>query len=156
MKKGLAHTNLRDELAFPSFSYCPHENDIPYAYYRGRGDGVFAPKRHWCFLGEITDKLVFNRLCLRVKDRRGEVVPANFHLDQSRPFMRIFTPGMSNFPVHRNVPESLADKGNTMAILYAQQHNFFDGTIGFRIEDADQVQVRPILLEGNLLKERPT
>ena len=152
--KDWALTSLRDEQAFPSFSQSPHENDAPYAYYRKRGDGVYAPKRHWCFLGEITDTLVFNRLCLWVKDRRGGVVPANFHLEQSRPFIRVFTPGMSNFPVHRNVPESLTNKGNTIAILYAQQHNFFDGTVGFRIEEGDQVQVRPILLGGeNILKK---
>ncbi|KAI9458197.1 hypothetical protein BJY52DRAFT_440826 [Lactarius psammicola] len=66
---------------------------------------------------------------------------------------RVFTPGMSNFPVHRNVPKSLTNKGNTIAILYGQQHNFMDGSVGFRIEDADFVQVRPILLEGDLLKD---
>ena len=157
MKGGLVHTNLRDEKAFPSFSQCPHENDIPYAYYRERGDGAYAPIRHWCFLGEISDRLVFNRLCLWVKDRKGEALtPANFHLE-SRTFGRTFTPGMSNFPVHRNVPEPLTNKGNTIAILYAQQHNFMDGSVGFRIEDADLVQVRPILLDTNsLLKVGPT
>src|SRR6266702_81682 len=73
-------TNLRYEKAFPSFRECPHENDIPYAYYREREAGVYAPIRHWCFLGEITYRMVFNRLCLRVKDRRGDEVPANFTL----------------------------------------------------------------------------
>ncbi|KAH9034287.1 hypothetical protein EDB84DRAFT_69377 [Lactarius hengduanensis] len=139
-------TNLQDEKAFPSFRECPHENDIPYTYYRGREDGVYAPIRHWCFLGEITEKMVFNRLCLWVKDRRGSEVPANFHLDPPH-IGRVFTPGMSNFPVHRNVPKSLTDKGNTIAILYAQQHNFMDGSIGFRIEDADLVQFFPCTLE---------
>ena len=148
-------TNLRDEKAFPSFEECPHENDIPYVYYREREPGLYAPIRHWCFLGEITDILVFNRLCLWVKDRRGDTVPANFHLDPPQ-IGRVFTPGMSNFPVHRNVPKSLTDKGNTIAILYGQQHNFMDGSIGFRIEDADFVQVRPILSEGNILRDRPT
>ncbi|KAH9040410.1 hypothetical protein EDB85DRAFT_1858851 [Lactarius pseudohatsudake] len=139
-------TNLRDEKAFPSFRECPHENDIPYTYYRGREDGVYAPIRHWCFLGEITEKMVFNRLCLWVKDRRGSEVPANFHLDPPH-IGRVFTPGMSNFPAHRNVPKSLTDKGNTIAILYAQQHNFMDGSVGFRIEDADLVQFFPCTLE---------
>lgn len=146
-------TNLQDEQAFPSFEDCPHENDIPDDYYRQR-DGVFYPIRHWCFLGEITYRLVFNRLCLTVKDRRGEEVPANFHLDSRGP--RMFTPGMSNFPIHPNIPESLTEEGNTIAILYAEQHNFMDGTIGFRIEDANRVQVRPIPLDGILLNDRPT
>ncbi len=148
-------TGLRDEKAFPSFRECPHENGIPYAYYRESEAGVYAPIRHWCFLGEITDRMVFNRLCLTVKDRRGDEVPANFHLEPPQ-FGRVFTPGMSNFPVHRNVPEALTNKGNTIAILYAQQHDFVDGFVGFRIEEADLVQVRPILLERNLLKARPT
>ncbi|KAI9458196.1 hypothetical protein BJY52DRAFT_1270311 [Lactarius psammicola] len=57
MKERLAptSTNLRDEKAFPSFRECPHEDDIPFTYYRQREDGVHAPIRHWCFLGEITE-----------------------------------------------------------------------------------------------------
>lgn len=141
-------TNLQDEQAFPSFRECPHENEVPYAsaYYGRREDGTYAPKRHWCFLGEITDQMVFNRLRLWVKDKKGEVVVAHFHLGTPQSG-RVFTPGMSNFPVHPNVPQSLADKGNTMAILYAHQHDFVDGSTGFRIEDADLVQFFPCTLE---------
>ncbi|KAF8269767.1 hypothetical protein EI94DRAFT_1785121 [Lactarius quietus] len=147
MKESLTpKTSLRDEQAFPSFEDCPHENDVPYTYYGEREAGVYHPIRHWCFLGEITDRLVFNRLCLRVKDRSGEEVPANFHLTP-REGPRMFTPGMSNFPVHGNIPESLTEKGNTLAILYGQQHNFMDGSIGFRIEEADLVQFFPCTLE---------
>ncbi|KAI9458204.1 hypothetical protein BJY52DRAFT_1149907 [Lactarius psammicola] len=139
-------TSLRDEKAFPLFRECPHESDIPYAYYREREAGVYAPIRHWCFLGEITKSVVFTRLCLNVKDRRGDEVTAAFYLD-SHQIGGAFTPGMSNFPVHRNVPKSLTTKGNTIAILYAQQHDFADGSNGFRIEDADQVQFFPCTLE---------
>jgi hypothetical protein len=142
-------TNLQNEQAFPSFSECPDENDIPSAYYDDdREEGVYLPIRHWCYLGEITERVVITRLCLTVKDRKGDKVIASFYLE---PYA-----GMFNFPVHRNVPEPLANKGNTIAILYPRQHLFFDGSVGFRIEDANQVQVRPILLEGNLLKDQPT
>ena len=141
----LTSTNLRDEKAFPSFRECPHENDIPYASYDESEEGVLVPIRHWCFLGEITERVVFTRLCLTVKDRRGDKITVSFYLDSQ-------FGGVFDFPVHRNVPKSLTNKGNTIAILYAQQHDFVDGSIGFRIEDADQVQVRPILLEGNLLR----
>jgi hypothetical protein len=137
--------SLRDDKAFPSFMNCPHENFINELYYRPDQDGVFSAARHWCFLGEITDKMVFNRLCLTVKDKDNLQVPANFHLDS--PGMRTFAPGMSNFPVHRNVPQALVDNGNTIAILYAQQHPFMDGSFGFRIEDADVVQVWIFLKE---------
>ncbi|KAH9000380.1 hypothetical protein EDB92DRAFT_495961 [Lactarius akahatsu] len=119
-------TNLRDEKVFPSFRECPDENDIPYAYYREREEGVYTPIRHWCYLGEITESVVFTRLCLTVKDKRGDNVTTSFYLDSHQPggAFTTFTPGMSNFPVHRNVPKPLTDKGNTIAILYAQQHDF--------------------------------
>ncbi|KAH9169886.1 hypothetical protein EDB89DRAFT_1854028 [Lactarius sanguifluus] len=135
-------TNLRDEKAFPSFRECPYEDDIPYAYYREREEGVYAPIRHWCYLGEITESVVFTRLCLTVKDKRGDNVTTSFYLDshQHRGAFTTFTPGMSNFP-------PLTNKGNTIAILYAQQHGFADGSVGFRIEDADCVQFFPCKLE---------
>jgi hypothetical protein len=84
-----------------------------------------------------------------VKDKRGDEVLASFYFDLGGIFN-------FNFPVHSNVPESLTNTGNTLAILYAEQRQLFDGSTGFRIEDPDHVQVRPILLEGNLLKDRPT
>jgi hypothetical protein len=156
MNESLAPTSLQDRQAFPSFEECPHRDGVPETYYSDKEDGVYRPIRHWCFLGEITDKLVFNRLCLTVKDRRGQEVPANFHLDQWRSIYENLHTWNVQLPRPSQYAQSLTEKGNTMAILYAQQHNFMDGTIGFRIEDADQVQVRPILLEENLLKERPT
>ena len=155
MEESLVHTSLQDRQAFPSFENCPHEDDVPYTYYRQREVGVFHPIRHWCFLGEITHRLVFNRLCLWVKDRRGQEISANFHLNSDRaPGFRMFTPGMSNFPNHPNIPESLTEEGNTIAILYGQQHDFMDGSIGFRIEEADLVQVRLVPAEGILLTDR--
>ena len=155
MNESLAPTSLQDGLAFPSFEECPHRDGVPYTYYRNNEDGVYSPIRHWCFLGEITHRLVFHRLCLTVKDRRGQEVSANFHLDSDGASMfRTFTPGMSNFPNHPNIPESLTEKGNTIAILYAQRHNFMDGSIGFRIEEAGFVQVRLPPSEEILLKDR--
>ena len=155
MEESLVHTSLQDRQAFPSFENCPHEDDVPITYYRQREVGVFHPIRHWCFLGEITHRLVFNRLCLWVKDRRGQEISANFHLNSDRaPGFRMFTPGMSNFPNHPNIPESLTEEGNTIAILYGQQHDFMDGSIGFRIEEADLVQVSLVSAEGILLTDR--
>ena len=151
---------LDDEEAFPTFRDCPIELEIPYPrdHYREREGGGFIPIRHWCFLGQITESVVFTRLCLEVKDRTGKVVIASFYLDSLGFGARFtsFTPGMINFPVHPNIPKSLTKKGNTIAILYPEQHEFADGSIGFRIENGDFVQVGPILLEGNLLNGRPT
>jgi hypothetical protein len=141
-------TSLQDKQAFPPYTECPHENPLfDTYYYHERPDGVYAPTRHWCFLGEITSRMVFNRLCLRVKDDKGEEVSANFHLNSPEGGFRVFEPGMSNFPLHHNVPEALVKEGNTIAILYAQRHLFMDGSIGFRIEDADLVQVNAISWE---------
>ena len=137
-------TNLQNEQAFPSFSGCPGEHIISDTYYRDREDrpDVYLPIRHWCYLGEITERVVITRLCLTVKDRKGDKVVASFYLDSQEPGR------MFEYPVHRNVPKSLTNKGNTIAILYAEQHSFLDGSVGFRIEDADRVQVRLTLLEG--------
>jgi len=135
-------TSLRDERAFPSFSECPHENDIRSAYYSADPEeGVMVPIRNWCYLGEITEREAFTRLRLTVKDKEGDEVITGFYLDSGS------SGGVFDLPVHPNVPLSLTNKGNTIAILYAKQYNFFDGSIGFRLEDAKHVQFFPCTLE---------
>ena len=137
------YTDLRDTRAFPSFGSCPDENDVPDVYYRESRDGVYSPSRHWCFLGEIIDNSALFRLRLSVLDKEGGTVPVAFHLDRDRPAFRVIEPSrIEEKPDHRNLPHDLIDNGNTIAVLYAQQHFFADGTTGFRIEDADFVQVR--------------
>jgi hypothetical protein len=136
------YTSLRSLEPFPSFAKCPHENSVPSSYYRQRSEGVSSPARHWCLLGEITDSRVFGRLRLWVRDKEGEIVPVYFHLDTvstERPFARIIEPGVG-LPDHPNVPAHLISNGNTIAILYAQRHNFMDMTTGLRIEDGGAVQ----------------
>ena len=45
-------------------------------------------------------------------------------------------------PGHPNVPMNLVKVGNTIAVLYAQQHTWRENTyLGIRIEDGDTVQV---------------
>jgi len=135
-------TDLKDEEVFTPYQNCPDEVEITY--------GGCLPIHHWCFLGEITESVVTTRLCLTVKDRMGKEVTVSFYLDSpesgggSLGGFKYFTPGI--FPVHPNIPQSLTE-GNTIAILYAQQHNFMDGSIGFRIEEADFVQFFPCTLE---------
>jgi hypothetical protein len=143
------YTSLRDARAFPSFASCPHEGGIPHTYYREREDGIYRPSRHWCFLGEITESSALFRLQLSVQDKEGQTVPIWFHLDRDPPPIRsMILPtggsGSAGLPDHRNLPHDLIDSGNTVAVLYAQRHPFFDSTIGLRIEDADAVQVRRI------------
>ena len=160
MTECVAPTNLRDNEFFPSFMECPHESEVPYPnsdYYEPE-EGFYVPISHRCFLGEITECVASTRLSLMVKDRMGKVVTVNFYLD-SHNFGRAsksLTYRPPNFPVHRNVPKFLTKKGNTIAILYAMRHDFEGGSIGFRIDNASEVQVGPILLEGNLLNDLPT
>ena len=144
MKKEL--TDLNDEEAFPRFLDCPYDNEIR-DHYRELEDGSHVPIRHWCFLGEITHCSAFmSRLCLRVKDRTGKEITVAFYLNQHA------HGEVPDFPVHHNIPRALTKKGNTIAILYPIQHDFVDGSIGFRIENADRVQVGPILFAEDLLK----
>lgn len=147
MKKEL--TDLNDEEAFPRFLDCPYEHEIPYPrdHYRELEDGSYVPIHHWCFLGEITYcSTVMSRLCLTVKDRTEKIINVAFYLD---PHAYGEVP---DFPVHHNIPRALTKKGNTIAILYPHQHDFVDGSIGFRIENGDRVQVGPILFGGGLAK----
>jgi hypothetical protein len=140
-------TSLRDPLPFPSFESCPHENYVSQPYFRLQR-GVYTASRHWCFLGEITDTTTMIRLRLWVRDKDGEsMIPIAFHLDAGKGsgFRVIMPDDVEVKNIHPNLPDQLIKKGNTIAVLYAQQHNFFDGTIGLRIEDADFVQVRALL-----------
>jgi hypothetical protein len=146
-----APTNLKDDEAFPRFLDCPNEMEIPYPrdHYSELEDGHYVPIRHWCFLGEITYcGVVMSRLYILAKDRTGKTITVSFYLNSHVPGE---VPG---FPVHHNIPKSLTKKGNTIAILYPDQHEFADGSIGFRIENADRVQVGPILFGRGLAKRR--
>jgi hypothetical protein len=136
-------TSLRDALSFPSFASCPYEHIKSEPYFLIPDDGVYGPARHWCFLGEITDTVTQIRLRLWVQDKAGEsAIPIAFHLDRDRPMFRLIEPEEVEVKMdHPNVALPLVRKGNTIAVLYAQRHPFFDGTTGLRIEDADFVQV---------------
>lgn len=124
--------SLRNGLHFPSFRSTPHENDIDESYYTIQPNMVYHPKKHWCFFGEIKSLSNFNRLRLEVQDSNGDVIPVAFHMQ--RPGMRIFTPDMTVYSEIQkyNVKFKV---GHTFAYLYAQQHDFLDGSCGFRIEE---------------------
>lgn len=71
--------DLRDDLLFPDFSNCPHENDIPLDFYTSTDGFMWMPKHHWCILAEITEVFYFLRLRLLVRDRSGSEVPVAFY-----------------------------------------------------------------------------
>ncbi|PCH45118.1 hypothetical protein WOLCODRAFT_124554 [Wolfiporia cocos MD-104 SS10] len=129
--------NLHDRLAFPTFEDCPGEYDVTPRYWKdSNGDDFFKRVRHWCFLGEIVDILTLPRLFLTVRDILGNKALAAFHTDDAgRGLLRT-----------GNVKE-----GHTFALLDAQQHLFFSGHIGFRIEHPGLAKIIPCSMD-HLLK----
>ncbi|KAL7625887.1 hypothetical protein AAE478_005111 [Parahypoxylon ruwenzoriense] len=114
-----ALTNLRDERFFPAFSGLSDENDIDLDFYTSKNGYLWNPSKHWCFLAEIVNFNALIRLRLYVRDKTGNTVQIAFHTDARG----------------EEVPLSLVESGNTVAILYAQQHSFMDFTTGIRLED---------------------
>ena len=123
--------DLRNTLTFPSFEDLPDENDIDDRYYSlSPYTSIYRPHRHWCFLGEIVDEMFFVRLRLELRDTAGARVPVHFHTDDRG----------SSFALR-------CQKGTTLALLYANSHNFADMSVGLRIEDAESVSVLPFSME---------
>ena len=131
--------DLRNTITFPPFKDLPNEDDIGDEYYSlDPYTSIYRPNRHWCFLGEIVDEMFLVRLRLDLRDAAGARVPAHFHTDDYG----------SNFALR-------CRKGTTLALLYANRHNFMDMSVGLRIEDAESVSVLPFsmkeLSEANAL-----
>lgn len=99
--------------------------------------------KNWCFLGEIERISGIGRLCLDVKDREGTAVRIYFYLDRMSAGLIEFVdnPFEITYPQHVNVPQQLVKEGNTIAVLYAKQHRWLEGSTGIRIEDGDMVKV---------------
>jgi hypothetical protein len=134
------YTSLRNPLAFPSFVACPHEYTLSSTYYHQRGS---PPIRHWCFLGEIENIFGIGRLGLDVKDKENNTIRIYFYLDRlpSTVVEVAFKHTGILYPQHPNVPRHRIRKGNTIAVLYTEQHPWKEGSTGIRIEDGDTVQV---------------
>lgn len=119
------HDSLRDDRTFPSFAALPYENDIDLEYWESLDGFMYHPRKHWCFLAEITDIDTFLRLRLIVKDKAGHKVPVSFHTDGR---------GTELSP-------SGVREGYTVAFLYAEQHGFMDLTVGIRHENPKALKV---------------
>ncbi|KAI1357914.1 hypothetical protein F5Y08DRAFT_333530 [Xylaria arbuscula] len=126
--------NLRNRTTFPGFASVPEENDIDLVYYERKETGVFTPRRHWCFLGEIADFGTSVRLQMEIKDVDGQKIPLYFHTDGRG----------------AELPPTLVQKGHTVAILYAQSHMFMSMDVGIRHEEPRLIKIFPISLR-NLL-----
>ncbi|KAG1774395.1 hypothetical protein EV702DRAFT_1270011 [Suillus placidus] len=115
---------LRNSIKFPTFRDLPDENDVDPTYY-DEGPYRFAPRQHWCFLGEIVGSYGLCRALLRVKDKDGQTI------------------GQALVPQIK--------EGHTVAVLYGEQHGFLDMTVGIRVEEASIIKIIPCSLE-QLLK----
>lgn len=132
------YISLRNPLAFPSFTACPHE------YTSTDRQCGSPPTRHWCFLGEIESISGIGRLCLDVKDKENNTIRIYFYLDRLPSDVVELAFGHTGilYPEHPNIPRHLIRKGNTIAVLYAEQHPWKEEPLtGIRIEDGDTVQV---------------
>lgn len=111
------YADLRKESAsFPSFAKLPSDKHIDLEFYASL-DGMFHPRRHWCFLAEITDYDDFLQLRLSVKDKAGQEIPVAFQTDER---------GFDFSP----------QKNHTVAILYPEQNSFLDSSVGIRVENS--------------------
>ncbi|KAJ7102776.1 hypothetical protein C8R44DRAFT_887512 [Mycena epipterygia] len=80
-----------------------------------------------CYLGEIMDdETALIRVVLVVKDKDGQYIRVAFYFDDD-----------ANFD-YKSIKI-----GSTIAVLYAEMHNFFDGTIGLRLEHPKFVKIFP-------------
>lgn len=115
---GLAHA-----IAFPRWRFLSDENDPSMLFYTDPyEEGMFAPKRHWTLLAEITDcswvGQPFGRNQFVVRDRAGEEFAVWFYVKDE--------------PM--NLKPLLHSEGYTIAIRYGEKHAFMDGTSGVRLE----------------------
>lgn len=128
--------DLRNALTFAPFKHLPHEYEVDDQYYSPSPvtSTYYTPNRHWCFLGEIVEDYFFLRLRLNLRDAAGARVPVHFYTDD-----------------HGTSLAKRCRKGSTLAVLYANRHNFFDMSVGLRIEEYESVNVLPFSME-ELLK----
>ncbi|KAK0743501.1 hypothetical protein B0T18DRAFT_490216 [Schizothecium vesticola] len=116
------------QIHLPDFANLPHENELDTDFF-GTTDGFrYSPRKHWCFLAEIDSIENFIRLRLIVKSG-GARVPIAFYTDDRG----------AGFA-------SQANRGYTVAVLYAEQHPFLDMTTGMRVEEEQTVKIIPMTL----------
>ena len=129
---------LRDQKHFPPFSHLLGENDVDDNYYCTDDGYSFQKKKHWCFIGEITNddesQLAFFRNRILVQDIEGRSdIPVAFYPN----------------PSHNRMFFDFKDlqKGSTLCIRYAERHWFLDLSEGFRVESLPFVKVIKCSLE---------
>ncbi|KAN0070170.1 SET domain containing protein [Elaphomyces granulatus] len=123
-------TDLQSRVTFPGFIDLPDENHFDLDFYEWSDMGTYRPRRHWCFLGEIVDFGTLIRLQMEIKDVDGRKIPLFFHTDDRGN-------ELAHVPIQR---------GYTVAILYAQRHEFMFCEPGIRHEDPRMIKIFPLSL----------
>lgn len=75
------YANFRNKERFPTFADLPGEHDINLTFYNTVDGFNYTPRKHWCFLSEITDIERFVRVKRILQDIAGTTVPVAFHTD---------------------------------------------------------------------------
>jgi hypothetical protein len=121
--------DFRNQTTFPGFSDLPDENSVGPEFYASSDRFTYRPRRHWLFLAEIVDFATLLCLQIDIKDVDGTTVPLFFYTDRR---------GSELAP-------SQVQKGYTIAILYAQRHEFTFSEQGIRHEEPTNIKVLLLL-----------
>lgn len=111
-------TDFRNQTTFPPLNDLPSDKFTATGFDTSSDGTTHRPSRHWVFLAEIVDFFTLARLQMDVKDVDGTTVPLFFYTDGR---------GCELTP-------SKVQKGYTVAILYAQHHEFMFSEPGIRLE----------------------
>lgn len=141
---GQAITSLRNRYHFPSAANLPHDDDIDTNYFGWNPiSRSYRPKKHWAYLGEITDMKRVARLHLMTRDMAGNNVPVWFHFEHTgngRPEWMGDWRWEQGDPTG-TITEARADGvtlkvGHTLVVTYAELRDFADArrTCGLRID----------------------
>ncbi|KAK5989088.1 hypothetical protein PT974_10586 [Cladobotryum mycophilum] len=129
-KRALHYANLRSNKAFPDLRSLPRAGSVDPDYFATEGF-TYGPRRNWCFLAEIVDVKDIARPRLVVRDKTGRRIPIAFHTDNRG----------------NELAPSLIQKGNTIAVLYAELYRFIDSFIVIHHEGPEMLKIFPMGLE---------
>ncbi|KAG6300004.1 hypothetical protein E4U44_000761, partial [Claviceps purpurea] len=116
---------------FSPFSDLPHKNDV-------RGDGSSKNRRHWCYLGEISeDSGYVLPLTIEIMDMNNEKTKLHFYTEE----VGVELDHFDRCP------------GWTVAILNATQYEFQFGPPGIRHKDKRMLKIFPLPLAEILALE---
>lgn len=118
MTSQVAYTDVRLRKCFPYFKDLPHETKLDYNYH--------GKKLHWLLLAEVVADISLVRPGFVLRDKSGATFSIHFYPER--------TEQLTNFA-------KKIKKGSTLAILYAENHQFMDGQVGIRVEDLRNVKL---------------